>query len=327
MAGNRLSELIDDRPEAGVFRVSRAIFDDPGAVRPRNGAHLRRRLGVPRHRRRRRRRRTISSRPRSAGCRCWSAATPSGTLGAFVNSCLHKGSRLAQTQSGNARLHVCPYHSWSYDSAGRNKGIKLHKAGCYAEAFDAPGTRSRPAPRLRANIAASCSAASAPTCPRSPSISTRRAKLLDLVADQSEQGFELVPGGVTFTFAGNWKLQLENCSDAYHFTSAHPSYIRPGRAEAEIEHPGGGPVGLGAAAITGRKTPRATSRAAASASTMAMCSTGGFSASPTRCRSTRAPSGWRSVTARRSATGCSTCATSPSSPICRSRRTRRASCA
>ena len=29
MAGNRLSELIDDRPEEGVFRVSRAIFDDP----------------------------------------------------------------------------------------------------------------------------------------------------------------------------------------------------------------------------------------------------------------------------------------------------------
>jgi len=35
-----------------------------------------------------------------------------------------------------------------------------------------------------------------------------------------------VPGQVTFTYAANWKLQLENCSDAYHFTSAHPSYIR-----------------------------------------------------------------------------------------------------
>ena len=50
--------------------------------------------------------------------------------------------------------------------------------------------------------------------------------MLDLVADQSEEGVELVPGSVTFTFDANWKLQLENCSDAYHFTSAHPSYIR-----------------------------------------------------------------------------------------------------
>jgi benzoate/toluate 1,2-dioxygenase alpha subunit len=31
---------------------------------------------------------------------------------------------------------------------------------------------------------------------------------------------------VTFTYEANWKLQLENCSDAYHFTSTHPSYIR-----------------------------------------------------------------------------------------------------
>ena len=35
-----------------------------------------------------------------------------------------------------------------------------------------------------------------------------------------------IRGRVTFTYEANWKLQLENCSDAYHFTSAHPSYIR-----------------------------------------------------------------------------------------------------
>jgi phenylpropionate dioxygenase-like ring-hydroxylating dioxygenase large terminal subunit len=52
------------------------------------------------------------------------------------------------------------------------------------------------------------------------------AKLLDLIADQSEGGVELIPGAVSFTYEGNWKLQLENCSDNYHFTSAHPSYIR-----------------------------------------------------------------------------------------------------
>ncbi len=51
------------------------------------------------------------------------------------------------------------------------------------------------------------------------------ARFLDLVADQSEEGPELVPGAVGFTYDANWKLQLENCSDAYHFTSAHPSYI------------------------------------------------------------------------------------------------------
>ena len=51
-------------------------------------------------------------------------------------------------------------------------------------------------------------------------------ELLDLVVDQSPDGIELVPGAVRFTYDGNWKLQLENCSDAYHFTSAHTSYLR-----------------------------------------------------------------------------------------------------
>ena len=31
---------------------------------------------------------------------------------------------------------------------------------------------------------------------------------------------------VTVVKVSCWKLQLENCSDAYHFTSVHPSYIR-----------------------------------------------------------------------------------------------------
>ena len=49
--------------------------------------------------------------------------------------------------------------------------------------------------------------------------------LIDLIWDQSPQGVELIPGVVSFTYDANWKLQLENCSDSYHFTSAHPSYL------------------------------------------------------------------------------------------------------
>ena len=36
---------------------------------------------------------------------------------------------------------------------------------------------------------------------------------IDLVVDQSPQGIELVPGKVSYTFKGNWKLQLENTLD------------------------------------------------------------------------------------------------------------------
>ncbi|MGZ8361022.1 MAG: aromatic ring-hydroxylating oxygenase subunit alpha [Allosphingosinicella sp.] len=221
---NRLSELIDDRPQDGVFRVSRAIFDDPDLfelemARIFEGGWVF--LGIA---------------DQAPGPHDFFTTTigrvpvlvsrdGEGELRAFVNSCRHKGSRLAQTMSGKARLHVCPYHSWTYDSAGRNRGIKLREAGCYAAAFDGEDHDLASLPAFgeyRGFLFGSLAA----DVPRLAAWLNQTMKLLDLVADQSEQGFELVPGRVNFTFEGNWKLQLENCSDAYHFTSAHPSYLR-----------------------------------------------------------------------------------------------------
>jgi len=49
--------------------------------------------------------------------------------------------------------------------------------------------------------------------------------LLDLVVDQGKDGVELLPGAIQYTFDANWKLQLENCPDAYHLQGAHPSFM------------------------------------------------------------------------------------------------------
>ncbi len=44
-----------------------------------------------------------------------------GKLRAFANSCRHRGSELL-SGSGNCKLIVCPYHSWTYDLAGKLRG-------------------------------------------------------------------------------------------------------------------------------------------------------------------------------------------------------------
>jgi len=224
MFQGRLSELIDDRPDDGVFRVSRAIFDDAQLFelemkRIFEGGWVF--LGLA----------SQAPAPHDfftttiGRVPVMVSRDGEGVLRGFVNSCPHKGSRIAQTMQGNARLHVCPYHSWTFDSAGRNKAIKWKRAGCYAEAFDCDSHDLNALPRFedyRGFLFGSLSAAV-------PSLSDHlgeAARLLDLVADQSEEGVELVPGGVAYTYEANWKLQLENCSDAYHFTSAHPSFIQ-----------------------------------------------------------------------------------------------------
>lgn len=220
----RLTDLIDDRPDEGIFRVNRAIFTDPAVFEAEmkvlfeDGWVF---LGLE------------SQAPdRHDFFTTFAGRVPilvqrdgEGTLRGFINSCPHKGARLAQVRQGNARLHVCPYHSWSFDSAGRNKAVKWQKAGCYSEAFGQQDHGLAALAHFASHRGFLFGSLAADVPPLADYLG-EAAKLLDLVADQSDEGLELVPGQVTFTYEANWKLQLENCSDAYHFTSAHPSYIR-----------------------------------------------------------------------------------------------------
>ena len=41
-----------------------------------------------------------------------------GAIHALINSCRHRGSRVCETESGNCRTFVCPYHGWVYGTDG-----------------------------------------------------------------------------------------------------------------------------------------------------------------------------------------------------------------
>ena len=47
-----------------------------------------------------------------------------GVAHAFLNYCTHRGAEAAQG-CGNARTFACPYHAWTFDSAGRLVGMPL----------------------------------------------------------------------------------------------------------------------------------------------------------------------------------------------------------
>lgn len=219
-----LRDLVDDRPQDGVFRVNRTLFRDPAlfALEMKHvfeGGWVF--IGIA----------SQAENPHDYFT-SFIGRVPiivsrdgEGDLKAFVNACPHKGVRLVQKLCGNARRHVCPYHGWTFDSAGANKNIKWQKNGCYSDAFDDENHDLASVSRFgeyRGFLFASLN----PDVPSLEGHLGETRKLLDLVADKSPQGLELVPGRVTFTYAANWKMQLENCADQYHFTSTHPSYIR-----------------------------------------------------------------------------------------------------
>ena len=46
-----------------------------------------------------------------------------GQIGAFANTCSHRGAAVVAEGTGNARRFACPYHAWTYDSKGALVGI------------------------------------------------------------------------------------------------------------------------------------------------------------------------------------------------------------
>ena len=56
---------------------------------------------------------------------------------AFLNSCRHRGEKVCRYDQGNALVFTCPFHAWTYDSAGRLVGAAgINNPASYAGALD-----------------------------------------------------------------------------------------------------------------------------------------------------------------------------------------------
>jgi p-cumate 2,3-dioxygenase alpha subunit len=49
---------------------------------------------------------------------------------------------------------------------------------------------------------------------------------IDLVADQSEAGIQVLPGSQRYSIGANWKLLMENSIDGYHAAPVHVTYFK-----------------------------------------------------------------------------------------------------
>ncbi len=160
-----------------------------------------------------------------------------GQMQCHFNTCPHRGATLCRAQSGQAKSYVCPYHGWVFDSAGRNIGIKHRKQGEYAEQFENTSHDMKRVPRFDEYRGFLFASLNSDVLSLEEHLGDAKV-FLDLIADQGDDGVELIPGACAYTFRANWKLQLENCLDNYHLTSTHPSFIRivERRKEGDSRH-------------------------------------------------------------------------------------------
>lgn len=148
-----------------------------------------------------------------------------GRIGCFLNTCRHRGTVVCPFKQGQRRLHVCRYHGWTYDSAGRNVTVTDRSVGQYPPAFEQADLDLVRVPRLDSYRGFLFASLNADVPPLDTYLGEARV-FLDLVIDASPTGtVAFLPGESSYTFDGNWKLQFENGLDNYHFATTHGAYV------------------------------------------------------------------------------------------------------
>jgi ethylbenzene dioxygenase alpha subunit len=149
-----------------------------------------------------------------------------GSLGAFLNSCPHRGNRLCFAEAGHAGGFTCNYHGWSFDLDGRLRG--MHERAVYDAdpGWDPAQCGLHPVARIdtyKGLVFATFD-------PEAPSLDDYLGEFrwyLDVVLDNDEGGTELLDGCIRSVVRGNWKLAAENfANDALHAGWTHKSGVR-----------------------------------------------------------------------------------------------------
>ena len=138
-----------------------------------------------------------------------------GELRAFANSCRHRGSALLEG-SGNCRLIVCPYHSWSYYLDGTLAGApEMHKTNNFDPADNAlvPLTLDSWGGFLFINFD-----------PNAEPLADYLGDLPEKVAPYRLDQMACARRK-EYVMECNWKLFVENAKESYHIATVHRQTI------------------------------------------------------------------------------------------------------
>ena len=148
-----------------------------------------------------------------------------GQIRGFINACSHRGANVCRKPHGNAKHWTCPYHGWVFDNQGTLLDVKNEAGGGYPPTFNKANYGLTPVPQVGSYRGFIFASLNADVLPLKEHLAGA-AVFLDMFADQSEQGLEILPGFSVYTHHGNWKMQAENGVDGYHLDPVHTSYFR-----------------------------------------------------------------------------------------------------
>ena len=144
-----------------------------------------------------------------------------GAIHVLLNRCRHRAASVCEKRKGKGSVFVCPYHGWSYDMDGKLRKVP-YRSG-YPEDFDTAdlGLVSLRTESYNGMIYATFND---DIMPLEDWLGPAR-KWMDLFMKQGAGYPVKVLGEHQFRFPGNWKIQLENTTDAYHFPIVHKTFL------------------------------------------------------------------------------------------------------
>lgn len=144
-----------------------------------------------------------------------------GEIHALLNRCRHRGSIVCHEERGNANYFRCPYHGWTYRNTGELRGITYDDA--YLD-LDRASLGLHRLPRVE-SFAGFVFGSFADDGPSLRDYLGNAAPYLEIVSQQGPAGIRLSAGAHRLTYDANWKLQVENTIDNYHFGFVHRSFL------------------------------------------------------------------------------------------------------
>lgn len=144
-----------------------------------------------------------------------------GAVNVMFNRCRHRGSAVCQREYGSANHFRCAYHGWTYAANGALVGVPFPDG--YDASFDKSKMGLVHVPRVE-SYQGFVFACLDPDAPSLVDYLGNARRYLDFIAGLGG-GIELSARAHKLVYEGNWKLQVENTIDPYHFSFTHKSWL------------------------------------------------------------------------------------------------------
>jgi len=146
-----------------------------------------------------------------------------GKIHCMVNRCRHRAATVCEVKKGKTSSFQCPYHGWGYGLDGSLRALPYPEQ--YGDDF---GKAQHGLLKLRTESYNGMVFATFKEDmePLEEFLGEAVCRYIDLFMKQGG-GFPVkVLGEHQFTVPMNWKVQLENTTDAYHFPVVHKSFMQ-----------------------------------------------------------------------------------------------------